>query len=96
MENSKKTEFTVTLDGVQLPEDVHNKIRMEIQEVVMRNISKIDIQRKLPGGYNWPIIVPTWYGIIAVSRNDINEQIKDKNFEGIATLFGETEKIKNE
>jgi hypothetical protein len=47
MEKSKKSEFVFTLEGIELPEDVHSNIARDIQDVVMKHLGGIN-QRQAP------------------------------------------------
>lgn len=49
MEKSEQTNFTFTLDGFKLPDDVIHKISSEIREVVMRNLGELDPSKVTPG-----------------------------------------------
>ena len=84
MENEKKTEFTVVLDGIQLPDELHMKINNEIQDVVMRNIAVLDYG-KLP-----------WYGQDVPVSGLAGKNLKNNIFINKKYLNGYVAKFINE
>ncbi len=62
--STESSKFVVFLDGIKLPKDIERTIEYEINEVVMRNLAKVDLHGEVIA---WPPKRIPWPGKIFIN-----------------------------